>query len=436
MRTTFLSFVASLAVAGVAHAAAKTNTLVAVTQEQDQWCWAGTTRSALLYFGVEKKQCELAEWARLNNTAYDLNLGNSNCCTNPKGACNSWNYFWGSGGSIEDLLRHFGAAKVTRYDMPRGTVSLAQLTTAIDGGKLVFIRWEWDDGGGHFIVGDGYDGSLVHYMNPWPGEGVKLAEHAWVVSGDTHRWTSSLVVSADGPCAGKPNGTACDDKDPCTTGDQCTSGACAGAPVRCASSNPCMSGATCSPATGLCTGGTRRPDGADCDDGDACTASDECRQGVCGGTAKACTAAAACHQPGTCDSATGQCTNGASKADGTGCDDRDSCTTADRCLSGVCQGAAKLCVAIDECHEAGTCEPATGLCSTPTTFDGTVCSSGTCRTGVCRAPVDAGVDAPTMEGSGCASAGSAGLIWPLALGWLLALWRPDRRRARHHREES
>ena len=446
MRTITLTLVASLVLQGAAFAAAKTNTVVAVTQEQDQWCWAATTRSALLYFGVNKKQCELAEWTRVNNTDSSLDLGNDNCCTNPTGPCNSWNYFWGSGGSIEDLLKHFGTAKTTRYDLPKGALTLAQLTSAIDAGKLVFIRWEWNSGGGHFLVGDGYNGTLVHYMNPWPGEGIKVAEHAWMVSGDTHQWKSSIVVSAQGgACSNKPDGTACDDGNPCTTGDACTSGACAGAAVSCSSTNPCLTGATCNTATGLCSGGTSKAEGTTCDDGDACTTADQCHSGVCGGTAKTCAAIDACHEASTCDSATGTCTAGTSKSDGTSCDDGDACTTTDRCHSGVCGGTAKTCAAIDTCHEAGTCDSATGVCTTPTVVDGTLCSGGTCRSGVCRSPADGGASHSTTDGGashsttdggacpsttiggGCSTSGAAGLGWSLALACLVALRRQGRR---------
>ncbi|MFY0572700.1 FG-GAP repeat domain-containing protein [Archangium lansingense] len=57
--------------------------------------------------------------------------------------------------------------------------------------------------------------------------------------------------------------------------------------------------------------------------------------------------------------------------------------------NGVCTDlcADVVCTASDQCHEAGTCDPATGLCSNPTAPDGTSCNGGTCDAGVCRAPV-------------------------------------------------
>ncbi|WNG15258.1 FG-GAP repeat domain-containing protein [Cystobacter fuscus] len=57
--------------------------------------------------------------------------------------------------------------------------------------------------------------------------------------------------------------------------------------------------------------------------------------------------------------------------------------------NGVCTDlcAGVVCTASDQCHVAGTCDPATGQCSNPTADDGTSCSGGFCDAGVCRAPV-------------------------------------------------
>jgi hypothetical protein len=61
---------------------------------------------------------------------------------------------------------------------------------------------------------------------------------------------------------------------------------------------------------------------------------------------------------------------------------------ADACQAGSCiSGAPVVCSALDPCHDAGICAPATGLCSNPAKADGTLCGSGmTCTAGVCEAP--------------------------------------------------
>jgi len=108
-----------------------------------------------------------------------------------------------------------------------------------------------------------------------------------------------------------------------------------------------------------------------------------------GGATMACTASDSCHTAGTCDPATGMCTNPA-KAEGATCNDGNACTTGDACRAGVCTGAAMACTASDTCHTAGTCDPTTGMCSNPAKPEGTSCDDGkmctsgnTCKKGVC-----------------------------------------------------
>jgi TolB protein len=101
-----------------------------------------------------------------------------------------------------------------------------------------------------------------------------------------------------------------------------------------------------------------------CDDGNACTTGDSCHAGLCAG---------------------------ANVPDDTACNDGDACTRADSCQAGACTGADPVvCVASDQCHEAGTCNPASGACSDPAAPDGTACTdtvscsgADVCHAGVC-----------------------------------------------------
>ncbi|MGH7895745.1 MAG: PQQ-dependent sugar dehydrogenase [Candidatus Binatia bacterium] len=97
--------------------------------------------------------------------------------------------------------------------------------------------------------------------------------------------------------------------------------------------------ATCLAAGGPCPG---QPDGTACDDGDPCNGTETCQAGVCqhgpaatDGTS--CAAADACHAAGTCQS--GQCVAGATLADGTPCPDGDPCNGTETCQAGSCQAA-------------------------------------------------------------------------------------------------
>jgi alpha-tubulin suppressor-like RCC1 family protein len=189
----------------------------------------------------------------------------------------------------------------------------------------------------------------------------------------------------------KAEGASCDDGNPCTQTDSCEAGACTGGnPVTCAASDQCHEVGTCDPGTGQCSN-PAKPDGTGCDDGNPCTQTDTCEAGLCtGGNPVTCTALDQCHEAGLCDPATGQCLSPA-KLDGTGCNDGNPCTQTDTCEAGMCTGANPVtCTASDQCHAAGTCDPGSGQCSNPTMPDGTGCNDGsactqtdTCQGGLC-----------------------------------------------------
>src|SRR5207248_7235058 len=126
-------------------------------------------------------------------------------------------------------------------------------------------------------------------------------------------------------------------------------------------------------------------------DGNACTKSDTCQSGACTGASPVvCMALDQCHEVGTCDTASGQCSS-PPKANGTTCNDGNACSQTDGCQAGVCAGSNPvLCAAKDQCHTAGTCDAATGQCSTPPAPNGSSCSDGSactqsdsCQAGAC-----------------------------------------------------
>jgi len=191
--------------------------------------------------------------------------------------------------------------------------------------------------------------------------------------------------------APKQDGTLCDDGNACTQTDTCQAGVCVGGnPIVCTALDQCHEAGVCDPATGICSD-PLKTDGAPCDDGNACTQTDTCQAGACmGSNPVICTASDQCHDVGTCDPATGQCSNPA-RANGYPCSDNNACTDTDTCQEGVCTpGTDIVCDPPDQCHEAGICNPTTGLCEYATKQDGTSCNDGnactqtdTCQTGVC-----------------------------------------------------
>jgi cysteine-rich repeat protein len=147
-----------------------------------------------------------------------------------------------------------------------------------------------------------------------------------------------------GTCVYTNNTASCDDGNKCTTGDQCQGGQCRGTPVSCGAADQCHTTGICDPSTGACFNPSK-PDGTACDDGNECTTDDRCTAGICAGT-RACVCGNGTIEPGEdCDDGAnnGQLTSCCSRtcqfqATGTACaDDGDLCT------QDVCAGTADTC---------------------------------------------------------------------------------------------
>jgi hypothetical protein len=125
----------------------------------------------------------------------------------------------------------------------------------------------------------------------------------------------------------------------------------------------------CDPGTGICSN-PPKADGTACTDGDACTQTDTCQAGTClGGNPVTCTALDQCHDAGVCDPATGACSN-PPRADGTACDDGRFCTTGEACVAGACGGGApRSCDDGNQCT-ADRCDEGLDACVFAAVADG------------------------------------------------------------------
>ena len=221
----------------------------------------------------------------------------------------------------------------------------------------------------------------------------------------------------------KPDGTPCDDDDPCTSPGACADGVCGiGDVVDCDDGNPCTADSC---AGGIC--GFEPVDGP-CDDGEACTTGEVCLDGECSGGEQlcACTEDSECEQsnpcagyhvcnkdgdpadwfcelvdapvecdPGvggdcqanTCNADTGACELVALET-GVPCDDGSVCTPDDVCVGGLCISEKKLsCEDGDPCT-AAECDPIVGCTFAPLTGnpcdDGQQCTADdACLEGAC-----------------------------------------------------
>jgi hypothetical protein len=109
--------------------------------------------------------------------------------------------------------------------------------------------------------------------------------------------------------------------------------------------------------------------------------------------------------PCTVDSClVGECAH-PSSAPGTSCSDSNACNGAETCDGkGSCQAGTPItCPVPDQCHTAGVCDRATGLCSNPEQTDGTTCNDANpcTKTDVCSHGVCAGTVYPCDDGLGC-----------------------------------
>jgi hypothetical protein len=180
----------SLALSGIA----KTLNVPAKIQEQSNWCWAACTQATIYYYCCDYQQCNIADSARKWN-----NWGAGNCCQTPgNNICNQANFMYGTAGSFQALMDSL--CNVQSNGM-NSTLSKNTTVSEINAGRPYEIRWGWSGGGGHFLVGRGYEanGDTVHYMDPRSGYGYQTATYDWVVSGSDHDWTHSLQLTSNPP---------------------------------------------------------------------------------------------------------------------------------------------------------------------------------------------------------------------------------------------
>ncbi len=137
-------------------------------------------------------------------------------------------------------------------------------------------------------------------------------------------------------CQHSNNTLDCEDGNPCTLDDQCSGGICEpGNEDTCYDGNDCTLD-ECDPDNGGCVQGVFEPDGTDCDDGDPCTSDDQCNNGVCEGSGDfECPPSTNPCKTATCDAQNGcQYVN---LPNYEFCDNGNYCTENDYCFSGVCQ---------------------------------------------------------------------------------------------------
>ena len=187
-------------------------------------------------------------------------------------------------------------------------------------------------------------------------------------------------------CIHTNNSLQCEDLDPCTTTDICSSGTCVGTGlVDCDDGNPCTDD-FCSPMAGC----SHQANTAPCDDSDLCTVGDKCNASLCAPGAPL-----PCDDNNPCTQDLCQANDGcAFVAINAPCDDGNQCTSDDHCSAGKCTSDQAV-----ECDDGNPCTtdlclPGGGCTFVPNAApcdDGDLCTSGdVCQLAECQpgAPVE------------------------------------------------
>ena len=178
-----LAFAALMTVSSEALAQYRTLAVSARYQEHSMWCWDASSQMILYHYRKYPSQRSIANWAWYR----------SDCCSSStfywNHPCNSGNWMFGSTG-VQGILSAWGVRNTGGYYY----LSQSQVVSDINYNRPFAIEFRWRSGGGHVLVGRGYDsnGYWLYYNDPWPGEGATWASHAWAVSASDHWWNSTI----------------------------------------------------------------------------------------------------------------------------------------------------------------------------------------------------------------------------------------------------
>jgi hypothetical protein len=165
----------------------------AYQQEQSNWCWAAC--GSMLYWAYKPgtiSQCAFVAVSRDNENSNlfdcnNLSSSTANPCTSP-GTFNSPQSLYTCGGSIENVLDHYGISS-TGYG---NAFSATDLTNATHAKKHMVARWGWNSGGGHFVVIYRYSGGNVSYNNPAYGSSYTWTYNTFKTANNQATWTHTL----------------------------------------------------------------------------------------------------------------------------------------------------------------------------------------------------------------------------------------------------
>ena len=157
-----------------------------IPQQESNWCWAAVTVTvnALFSPGSTLMQCDVAKPVLVSETQIK---GAVDCCANPE-QCNIPAY-------LQDALSWAGNLSLAEH----GYLDFVGVTTEIDAGRPIGVRIQWSDGGGHFILIDGYREfssgvPQVHVADPYYGPSYLFYSDLVNAYQDNGIWTDTYFV--------------------------------------------------------------------------------------------------------------------------------------------------------------------------------------------------------------------------------------------------
>ena len=194
-----------------------------IQQEKDQWCWGACAQWILGYHGIELSQTEICKYGFTDGKVRDQwnwiyteteagePIQSSNFPTIPP----DWDWSKGMppmppmepqtcyGRGINIIIEHWGVSskvKGTGKNAANYTISEEEFKRDIDNGYPFVVRYNWDNGGGHFVVAMGYQNKMCWLMNPWKDDGIQIYNYQWVMDGTDpknkhHKWDYTLQTA-------------------------------------------------------------------------------------------------------------------------------------------------------------------------------------------------------------------------------------------------
>jgi hypothetical protein len=177
-----------------------------VTNNMSDWCWNACSEMVLDYKGTFFTQDAIADYGSQGSNYWNWIFSSSPRTTNTvTGAVQP------ALNGIDLILKNFGGLNSRRYYQ---ALTAAELQTEIDGGRPAIARLGWcnnvngayvNNGGGHFVVLYGFDGTTVDINDPWPDNGpvmqiyttlARSSGSVYTANSARFKWTHTLALGA------------------------------------------------------------------------------------------------------------------------------------------------------------------------------------------------------------------------------------------------